>query len=163
FAELRKQMEDARRKAQENAKSAKTERDQGKGQEPQVDVDFNLKETGQKRSISGYDCREVVMTITVREKGKTLEQGGGMILTSDMWLGPEIPALKEQAEFERRYAQKVYGELLSVEAMQQMASAMAMYPMMQQAMERMNKERVNMSGTPLLTTTSFQTAGNPQQ
>src|SRR5262249_36328960 len=80
FDELRKQMQEAQRKAQENARQAQAQREQQKGQEPQVDVDFDLKETGQKRAISGYDCREVVMTVTVREKGKTLEQGGGMVL-----------------------------------------------------------------------------------
>ena len=40
------------------------------------------------------------MTVTVREKGKTLEEGGGMVMTTDMWLGPEIPQMKEFAEFD---------------------------------------------------------------
>ena len=46
------------------------------------------------------------MTITVREKGKTLEQSGGMVLTSDMWLAPKIAAMKEIADFDVRYAQE---------------------------------------------------------
>ena len=46
------------------------------------------------------------MTITVREKGKTLEQGGGMVLKSDMWLAPTIAAMKEVADFDLKYAQK---------------------------------------------------------
>jgi hypothetical protein len=103
------------------------------------------------------------MTVTVREKGKTLEQGGGMVLTSSMWLAPSIAALEEKADFDTRYAKKLYGDLVSVEAMQQMAAAMAMYPFMKDAMERMSKERVNMSGTPLLTTTTFQAVPNAQQ
>ena len=49
-----------------------------------------------------------MMTVTVREKGKTLEESGGMVLTSDMWLAPKIAAMKEVAEFDaptrRRYA-----------------------------------------------------------
>jgi hypothetical protein len=113
--------------------------------------------------MSGYDTREVLMTITVREKGKTLQESGGMVLTSSSWLAPEIAALKEQMDFDTRYARKVYGDLVSVEAMQQMAAAMAVYPGMQAAMERMSKERVNLSGTPLLTTMTFQTVANPQQ
>lgn len=163
FAELRKQMEDAQRKARENADKAEKEREKGKEQEPQVEVDFDLKETGQKRTLLGHDCREVVMTVTVREKGKTLEQGGGMVLTSNMWLSPEIPALKEEAAFDRKYAQKLYGQLVSVEAMQQAAAAMAMYPQMKEAIARMSKEKVNMSGTPLLTTMTFAAVANPQQ
>jgi hypothetical protein len=38
---------------------------------------------------------------------------------------------------------------------QQMAAASAMYPMMSTAMARMDKERVNMNGTAVLTTTRF--------
>jgi hypothetical protein len=116
FAELRRQMQEAQKKAQENAREASGEKESPKDGEPQVEVDFDLKETGQKRTISGHECREVLMTVTVREKGKTLEQSGGMVLASSTWLAPEIAALKEQAEFDRRYAQKLYGDLISVEA-----------------------------------------------
>ena len=49
------------------------------------------------------------MTITVREKGKTLEQSGGMVMTTDMWLAPKIAAMKDIADFDVRYAQKLYG------------------------------------------------------
>lgn len=165
FAELRRQFEEAQRKAKEEAAKADKERekDKEKAEEPQVEVDFDLKETGQKKELLGHGCREVVMTITVREKGKTLEQGGGMVLTSAMWLAPEIAALKEEAAFDRKYAQKIYGELLSAETMQQAAAAMAMYPQMKQAIERMSKEQVNMSGTPLLTTMSFAAVASAAQ
>lgn len=44
------------------------------------------------------------MTIMVREKGKTLEQGGGMVLKSNMWLAPTIAAMKEVADFDLKYA-----------------------------------------------------------
>jgi hypothetical protein len=128
-----------------------------------MEVDFDMKETGQKRVIAGHDCREVVMTIAVREKGKTLEQNGGMMLVSNMWLAPDSPALKENADFDRRYAQKLYGDLVSVDAMKQMAAAMAMYPGMKEAMERMSEENVNLSGAPLLTTMTFQAVQGAQQ
>jgi hypothetical protein len=31
-------------------------------------VDFDLKETGQKEDLNGFDTREIVMTITLREE-----------------------------------------------------------------------------------------------
>ena len=43
------------------------------------------------------------MTVTVREKGKTLEESGGVVMTANSWLGPAIPAMKELAEFEMKY------------------------------------------------------------
>jgi hypothetical protein len=158
FAQIRQELREAQEKAQRNAEQAQKE---GKGDQPQqkpekeVEVDFDLKETGQKKSIAGYDAREVVMTITVREKGKTLEDAGGLVVTSNAWLGPDIPALKELAQFEMRYWKAVAPETAGMSA-DQMAAVLAMYPMVKSAMERMNKENVNMKGTPLATTTTFE-------
>ena len=49
----------------------------------------------------------------MREKGKTLEQSGGLVMTSDMWLAPKIAAMKEVADFDLRYAQKLAGPMVS--------------------------------------------------
>jgi hypothetical protein len=163
FEQLRQQLREAQEKAKQQAKAAEQETGQPSKEEPQVEVDFDLKESGQKRAVAGYDCREVVMTVTVRQKGKTLEEAGGMVLVSNSWLAPEITALREEMKFDQRYAQQVYGEVISVEAMQQMAAAMAMYPGMKDAIERMSKESVNMSGSPLLTTMTFQMVKGKEQ
>jgi hypothetical protein len=168
FDELRRQMREAAAKAERAAKDAQREEATEPAEErdpadPQMEIDFDLKETGQRRQIAGHDCREVVMTVAVRQKGKTLEQAGGLVMASHMWLAPEVEALKRDAEFDLRYAQKLYGESVSVEAMQQMAAAMAMYPGMKDAMQKMSEESVNMSGTPLLTTMTFQAVKSEQQ
>jgi hypothetical protein len=154
FAELRRRMEEAQRKAEEsarkaNAKEAKADAKERDPNQKEVEVDFDLKETGQKKTINGFDTREVVMTITLREKGKTLEQGGGMVLTDDMWLAPKIAAMKEIAEFNQRYAVKLQGPMMAGASTQDLAAAMAMYPMMKQAVARMSTENVKMDGTPI--------------
>jgi hypothetical protein len=104
----------------------------------------------------------VVMTITVREKGKTLEQGGGMVMTANTWLAPRIAAMKEIAEFDRRYAEKMAMPALGASA-EQMAAAMAMYPMMKQALGKFQTENVNMDGTAILTVTAMDAVQNPEQ
>src|SRR5262245_35941637 len=168
FAELRRRMEEAQKKAREDARKAEgkaaekgAEPDQ---KEPQVEVDFSLKNTGQKKTINGYDTREEVMTITVREKGKTLEQSGGIVLTSDMWIAPKIAAMKEVGEFYMRYAQKLYGTSM-IAGMQadQMAAVMAMYPMMKQAIAKMNTEGERLQGTAILTTMTFEAVKSAEQ
>ena len=93
-----------------------------------MEIDFDVKNTGEKKTINGFDTHEVVMTITVREKGKTLEEAGGMVLTSDMWLTPKIAAMKEIADFDQRYAQQLVGPMVAGVSAEQMAPAMAMYP-----------------------------------
>jgi hypothetical protein len=72
-------------------------------------------------------------------------------MTSDSWLGPEIPALREIAEFDQRYWKALAPETAGVSA-EQMAAIMALYPMMKGAMDRLNREKVNLAGTPLATT-----------
>ena len=103
------------------------------------------------------------MTITVREKGKTLEQGGGMVLTSDMWLAPKIAAMKEVADFDMRYAQKLYGTMIAGVSAEQMAAAMAMYPMMKDALGKMTAEGGKIEGTPIQTTTTIDAVKSAEQ
>ena len=51
-----------------------------------MEVDFDIKNIGQTKAINGFDTRQVVATITVREKGKRLEESGGLAMTVDTWL-----------------------------------------------------------------------------
>jgi hypothetical protein len=159
FAELRQRMQEAREKAKKDA-----EREQPKDEKPEkadqpqkeYEVDFDAKETGQKKSLAGYDTREVIMTITVREKGKTLEDAGGFVMTADSWLGPQIPALKELHDFNLRYLKQLQGPDAMGMSAEQMAMVVAMYPMLKQASERLSKEGAKLQGTPLATTTTFE-------
>ncbi len=159
FAELRRRMEDARQKADESArKEAASEKEKPAAADPnakQVEIDFDLKNTGARKAINGFDTHQAIMTITVREKGKTLEQGGGMVMTSDMWLAPKIAAMKEVLDFDMRYAQKLYGTMIAGVSAEQMAAAMAMYPMMKQALGKMSAEGGRIEGTPIQTTTTM--------
>jgi hypothetical protein len=155
FDELRRKLQEAQERAAKEAKDAPKETGQPAEGQKEVEVDFSAKETGQTRSIAGHDARQVIMTITVREKGKTLDESGGLVVTADSWLGPEIPALKELAEFEMRFWKAIAPETAMISA-EQMAAVMAMYPLVKQAMDRLNQEKVNLKGTPLATTTTFE-------
>ena len=169
FAELRRRMEEARKKAEEDArKEAGKDKEAEKPQaaDPnakQVEIDFDIKNTDAKKPINGFDTHQAVMTITVREKGKTLEQGGGMVMTSDLWLAPTIASMKEIADFDARYAQKLYGTMLAGVSPEQMAAAMAMYPMMKQALGKMTTEGGKIEGTPIQTTTTMDAVKSEEQ
>lgn len=167
FAEVRREIEEARRRAEESASKEKgrpesPEAAKGDGKEVEVDVDFDVKSTGETRTINGFDTRQTLVTITVREKGKTLDESGGLVLTSDLWLAPEQPALDEVGAFDRRYAEKLFGSLAGVSA-DQMAMAMAMYPMLREAMERMRAEGDKVEGTAILTTLTFDAVRSAEQ
>jgi hypothetical protein len=169
FAELRRRMEEARKKAEADAqKEAAREKPAEKpaAADPnakQVEIDFDVKNTGEKKAINGFDTHEAVVTITVREKGKTLEQGGGMVMTSDMWLAAKIPAMKEILDFDIRYAKMLYGSMVAGVSAEQMAQAQAMYPMMKDALGKMSAEGGKIDGTAIQTTTTMDSVKSEEQ
>ena len=169
FDEIRRKMREERERAEREAKKEEgrepEEKSEPSKEEPrkEYEIDFDLKETGQKKTIAGYDAKQVIMTITVREKGKTLEEGGGLVTTSDMWMGPEIPQMNERAEFDMRYWQQLEGAEAANISAQQMAMLLATVPQIKQAMERMQKEGVSAEGTALQTRTTFETVKSKEQ
>jgi hypothetical protein len=159
FEQLRQRMREAREKAekQSSEQQGKEDKQPEKGQpQKEYEVDFAVKETGQKKQLAGYDTREVIMTVTVREKGKTLEDAGGLVMNVDSWLGPQIPALKEMAEFDLKYWRQLQGPDAMGMSAEQMATVIAMYPAFKQAADRLQKESPKLQGTPLATTTTVE-------
>ena len=162
FEEIRRQLREAQEKAAKEAKSEEGKQEPAE-QGKEVEIDFDVKETGQKKEIAGYNTREVIATITVREKGKTLEQSGGMVLTSDMWLAPRIPSMKEIQDFDMRYAKAIDVTGAAGASAEQLAAALAMYPGLQKALSRMQAEGTKMDGTPLESVLTVQSVKSPQQ
>ena len=167
FAELRKRMEEARRDAERSARDAERDaaREAGEPSKPaekdpnakEVEVDFDVKNTGKTQKINGFDTSETVMTITVREKGKTLDQSGGLVMVNSMWMTPNAPSTKDLLDFDRRYAEKLYGPTVVGASAQDMAMAMAMYPEMKPALDKMRAEGSKMpNGTAILTTMTME-------
>lgn len=172
FAELKRRIEEQRAKAEKQAAEARKEAEK-EAEEPQapakeLEVDFEMTEPGQTRTIAGHEARQVTMKATVREKGKTLQQSGGLVLTTDTWLAPKIAALDEIQDFDRRYALKM-AELFGLTgasaaaSVEQLTAMVALYPGLQAAMEKMKaeSEKVNTEGTSLasaLTITAWKSA-----
>ena len=155
FAELRRQMEQAQRDAEKTARDQPGEPGQPKAEKDpnakEVEVDFDVKKTAETRTINGFATTKSVMTVTVREKGKTLDQSGGLVMTTDLWLTPGAPSTKDLMDFDMRYAQKLYGPVVSGASAQDMAMAMALYPQMKPALDRMRAEGGKLDGTAILT------------
>jgi hypothetical protein len=162
FEELRKQFEEARKQSEASAKKEKEKEPKGeKG--PEYEVDFDVRDTGKKETINGFNTHEVISTVTVREKGKKLEQSGGVVLTSDMWIGPQLSALDEIGRFDRKYFQKLYGSLYSGAEMQQMAVLMATNPAFAKAMKAFGEKKASFNGTPIRTTLTVESVAGAEQ
>ena len=162
FAEMRKQMEDARKRAGDGDEGQSQKGDKGE-KAPEYDIDFSVKETGKKETINGFSTRQVIMTIVIREKGKKLEKAGGTVMTSDMWMTGNLKAMKEVSDFDARYYKKLYGGLLSGAEMQQMAALMMTSPTFGKAMKTMSEKRGAMDGTPVRTLMTFESVAGSEQ
>ncbi|HUR19838.1 MAG TPA: hypothetical protein VMZ90_03465, partial [Vicinamibacterales bacterium] len=154
FAEMREQMKKAQADAEKAMKDAKDVSPEDRAQMAEatknLDVTFDVKQTGEARAIAGHQAKQVIVTVTMKEKGKAIEESGGMVITNEVWLGPRIAALNEVGQFSARFFEAVYGESLAAMG-QQFASLAAMYPGLQNAMKTMGEQMKKLDGTPLMT------------
>lgn len=162
FDELRRRIQEMQAKAREQAAKSGEPQAAPSEKPEEYEIDFALKRSDQRKNIAGYDAREVIMTVTVREKGKKLEESGGMVLTANSWLAPRIAAMKEIADFDLKYM-KALGEGLTIGSVEQMAAALAMYPGLREALGRFEREKVDLDGTPVMTTVTVETVASPPQ
>jgi hypothetical protein len=159
FEELRQRLTEMEQKAKADAaKAPKDEQPQHEGKE--MDVDLDVKNTGQTRTLNGFQASQVIVTVTVREKGKKLEESGGLVMTADNWMTKSVPALKEITDFDIRYYKALMTPQLTADA-QQMATAFAMMPGLKDAMARM--QRAGLEGTAISTTTTVEAVKSPEQ
>ncbi|HLJ73841.1 MAG TPA: hypothetical protein VKU62_04605, partial [Thermoanaerobaculia bacterium] len=153
FDELRREFEDSKKRAEERESKSSAKSDEQKG--PEYEVEFAVKPTGNKETINGWPTREEIITVTVHEKDKTLEEAGGFVLTDDAWMGPHVAAKRELVEFEQRYMKKLYGDAYMAN-MQQAMAAMAATPAFAKAMKTFNAKQGALDGTAIRSKMTFE-------
>jgi hypothetical protein len=67
------------------------------GQQSGVSVKIDVKETGQQKTINGYNAKELVMTMDVDMP--QAQQMGKMQMEMDLWLSTEVPGIGELKTF----------------------------------------------------------------
>jgi hypothetical protein len=112
---------------------------------------IDVKETGQKKSINGFNANQVVMTIAV-EGGAAAAQGMKMQMEMDMWISSDVPGAAELRAFYQKN-----GEHFPWAAVGGGGN-----PSMQAAIADMQKKIANMGGVPVMQITRMKAAGNPQ-
>ena len=164
FAEMRKLIEDAKKQMAESMKGM-SEQDKAALKEAgqQLEFDSDVKETGQRKQIAGYEAREVVITITMRGKGQKLEESGGFVATDTAWFGPKIAALDEMATFGVKFAKAVFGDAMAGMDPRQSAQLSAFLPGLSRLTQRLGAEKSKLQGTPLANTMIIETVKSAEQ
>ena len=95
-----------------------------------LDVKADLKETGQKKTVNGFNADETIMTMDV-----DAPQMGKMQMEIDMWLSKEVPGMQEMRAFYTKNGDKFPWRALAGGGNPGMASAIAQ---LQKKMATMN-------------------------
>jgi len=151
FAEMKAMMDKAKADMEKAMKDMPPEmRNDPQQPSSNVEVVFDVKPGTENKTIAGHQARHMILTVTAKEKGKPVDESGGMVITNEVWLGPRIAALNEVTQFYMKFGTAVFGD--SMDAMgQQVASLSAMYPGLQSAMKTMGEQLRKLDGTPLMT------------
>ncbi len=124
------------------------------------EAELEVRWSGKVELINGWDTHEQIVTVTVYEEGSTLEQSGGFVLTADVWIGPQVPAIREVREFEQRYVKAIYGNALDVETIR-MSAAMDAQPALRKAMNAWVEHRKGLEGSVIRVTMTFEAIPGP--
>jgi hypothetical protein len=160
FDEVRKQFKDAMSERDEEESESKKDNKKDPDAK-EYEIDFASKSTGQRETINGFEAKQTIATITIREKGKKLQESGGAVLTADMWMTPRVAALREYEEFERRYVKKLWGDL-GVD-MRSMAALTAAAPEFSKAMKALRENQAKLEGTSVRSIVTFEAVPDPRQ
>jgi hypothetical protein len=131
------------------------------GQAGGMDVKVDVKETGQRKVIGGFNCREVILTMEAEGPPAARQPGGAMKMgvTMDMWVSPDVPGHQEMHAFGQRMASGPGWAAM----MGGGPGGAGGNTGMQKAMAELQKKMANLNGVPVLVVMKIGAAGDAAQ
>lgn len=150
FAQMKQQFEDA-------AKEARKKQGKEEGA-PEMSFKVKVRNTNATKQIASFSTKEAILTMIMEAQDQKTGQKGGMAITSDMWLAPEVPGYAEVRDFERRLAIKM--GLMTKNSFGAMLASMQ--PGSSQGLAELAKEMSKLNGVPVLQIMRMGTSANGQ-
>jgi hypothetical protein len=112
------------------------------GKKVDLNLDADIKNTGQTKTISGMEAHQVIMTMTMGATDPQSGQSGAMMMNSEMWLAKDIPGFGELRDFYKRMSKEMDWAPTGM-------GGMMNRPDINRAMAKMMAEGEKMDGTPI--------------
>ena len=119
------------------------------GSMPEVQID--VKETGQKKMVNGFNASEIVMNMAMDPPPGRAAGMGKMQMEIDMWISDEVPGVAEMQSFYQRNADKFPWS----------AMAEGGNPSMAKAIAELQRKMARMKGVPVQQIMRVRMAGGP--
>lgn len=127
--------------------SVRSFNDAGAAAKNDMSVKIDVKETGQQKTINGYNAKELIMTMDL--DSPQMQQMGKMQMEMDMWLSGDVPGIGELRSFYKK----------NLERMPWAALSGGGNPAMQSAMVEMQRKLAEMNGVQVLSVMKVKQAG----
>jgi hypothetical protein len=111
---------------------------------PEMNVNVDVKETGQRKTISGLDTHEVILTTQFEMTDPRTGQKGVTEATSDLWLASSVPGYDEVRAFYQKMALNMAGSMNAA------MGGMAANPMFGKAAAKLASEGQKLQGVHVL-------------
>ena len=178
FAQMRQafqQMPKQMQQAQDQAKQAQQQQPQQPKSDLKTSFDVSVKNTGVSKEINGLTAQEQLVTlqmhVTDPNAPPTQTSAVTYVVTTDAWISPDPPEVKEIQDFDKRFGQKLMEgvDLSAFKAQMTQMHDMSQNPGMSQmfagkpgsaeAMAEMEKEMAKLQGTRVMEVTRMGGSG----
>ena len=147
FEEMKQMMEQMSQKAQKR----------DKGDQGEMKFKVSATATGKSKQVAGLEAKEMIMKMEMEmeatDKDSGQSQKGGMTMTMDMWIAPDVPGYREVREFHKRMAERLNWN--------PGGNMFAANPQVSGGMAEAYKEVAKLDGMPVQQNISMGMAGQP--
>ena len=119
-----------------------------------MDVNIDIKETGQHKVINGYNASEAVMTMDI-DSPQAKQNGMKMRMEMEIWISPDVPGAQEMRAFYQRNAARF--------PWSQLAGSGQGGAGMQKGIVELRRKMAEMKGVPVLQVMKMGASGNEAQ
>src|SRR5262249_42937439 len=148
FAEMKEALE--RMSQQMQAKKGEALKDN----DVKTDLKMSVKATGATKEISGYNAKEMLMTMTIEGTDQKTGNKANILVNTSMWLTPDIKGYQEVREFHKKMGAKLAWTPGA-------ANPMMGNTDMAKSMAEVAKEAAKLDGVPILQVIRTSMEGQP--